>query len=49
LKRDILVNNPVRALSPGDLRREGKSIEEYLADYTPSEQEKYREYYEEEL
>ena len=45
----MLDNNPVLALSPGDLSREGKSIEEYLVDFTPSEQEKYREYYEEEL
>ena len=45
----ILDNNPVLAKSPGDLKEEGVSLEDYLAAFTEPEQEKYREYYEEEI
>ena len=45
----ILDNNPVLQFSPGDLRREGTSIEDYLASFTESEQEFYRDYYEDEI
>ena len=45
----ILDNNLVIQFSPGDLRREGKSIDEYLASFTESEQEFYRDYYEDEI
>ncbi|MBR1796602.1 MAG: putative DNA binding domain-containing protein [Clostridiales bacterium] len=45
----IMANNPVLAFSPGDLRREGKSIDEYLSDFTKPEQEFYRDYYEDEI
>ena len=51
LKRaqEILDNNPVLQFSPGDLRREGNSIDEYLESFTKSEQEFYRDYYEDEI
>ena len=45
----ILDNNPVLAMSPGDLMREGRKVEEYLADYAEPDREKYRDYYEDEL
>jgi hypothetical protein len=45
----ILDNNPVLAYSPGDLRQEGRTVEEYLATFTDSEQEFYRDYYEDEI
>ena len=45
----ILDNNPVLALSPGDLRREGQSLEEYLMTFTDKEQAFYRDYYEDEM
>ena len=35
--------------SPGDLKEEGVSIDDYLSAFTEPEQEKYRDYYEEEL
>ncbi len=45
----IMANNPVLEFSPGDLRREGKSIDEYLESFTKSDQEFYRDYYEDEI
>lgn len=47
--QSILDNNPVLQLSPGDLRREGRTVEEYLSRWSEAEQEKYRDYYEDEL
>ena len=47
--KEILDNNPVLEYSPGDLRRIGRTIEEYLSRWPQAEQEKYRDYYEEEL
>lgn len=47
--QEILDNNPVLAMSPGDLRREGRTVEEYLSKWTLAEQEKYRDYYEDEI
>lgn len=45
----ILDNNPVLQMSPGDLRRERRTVEEYLSRWSEAEQEKYKEYYEDEL
>ena len=45
----IMDNNPVLQLSPGDLRREGRTVEEYLKAWKPVEQKKYLEYYEDEV
>ena len=45
----ILDNNPVFQKSPGDLKEEGAAVEKYLAAFTEPEQEKYRDYYEDEL
>lgn len=45
----ILDNNPVLQKSPGDLKEEGVAVEKYLAAFTELEQEKYRDYYEDEL
>ena len=45
----ILNNNPVIQLSPGDLRRAGRTVEEYLKEFSTKEQEFYREYYEDEI
>lgn len=39
-------NNPVLQFSPDDPRREGKSIDEYPVSFTESEQEFYKDYYE---
>lgn len=47
--QSILDNNPVLQLSPGDLRREGIPLQEYLSKWTLEEQQKYRDYYEDEL
>ena len=47
--QSILDNNPVLQLSPGDLRSQGIPLQEYLSKWTLSEQEKYRDYYEDEL
>ena len=47
--QSILNNNPILQLSPGDLRREGIELEEYLSRWSEAEQEKYRDYYEDEL
>lgn len=47
--QSILDNNPVLQLSPGDLRREGMELEEYLSRWSEAEQEKYCDYYEDEL
>lgn len=47
--QSILDNNPVLQSSPGDLRREGRTVEEYLSRWTLEEQQKYRDYYEDEL
>ena len=44
----ILDNNPVLQLSPGDLRREGRTVEEYLKIFGETERNKYFEYYEDE-
>lgn len=45
----IMANNPVLTFSPGDLRREGRTVDEYLADFTKPEQEFYRDYNEDEI
>ena len=45
----ILDNNPVLMYSPGELRREGKSIEEYLEKFGEAERKKYSGYYEDEM
>ena len=45
----ILDNNPVLKYSPGELRREGKSIEEYLEKFGEAERKKYSGYYEDEM
>ena len=47
--KEILDNNPVLEYSPGDLRRMGKTVEEYLGRWPQADQEKYRDYYEDEL
>ncbi len=47
--KEILNNNPVLEYSPGDLRRMGKTVEDYLSRWPQADQEKYRDYYEEEL
>ena len=47
--QEILDNNPVLEYSPGDLRRMGKTVEDYLSRWPQADQEKYRDYYEEEL
>ena len=36
-------------MSPGDLKRDGLSVEEYLSDYKNTEQEFYKSYYSDEL
>ena len=46
--KEILDNNPVLEYSPGDLRRMGKTVEDYLSRWPQADQEKYRDYYEEE-
>ena len=45
----ILDNNPVLEYSPGDLRREGRTVEEYLEAFGEAERKKYLEYYEDEV
>ena len=45
----ILDNNPVLEYSPGDLRREGRTVEEYLEKYGVAERKRYLEYYEDEV
>lgn len=45
----IMDDNPVPGKSPGDLKSAGTSLEEYLAQFTGTEQKLYREYYEDEL
>ena len=45
----IMDNNPVLQLSPGDLRREGRTVEEYLEKFGEAERKRYLEYYEDEL
>ena len=47
--QEILDSNPVLEYSPGDLRRAGMDIQEYLSRWPQADQEKYRDYYEEEL
>ena len=47
--KEILDNNPVLEYSPGDLRRMGKTVEDYLSRWPQADQEKCRDYYEEEL
>ena len=47
--KEILDNNLVLEYSPGDLRRMGKTVEDYLSRWPQADQEKYRDYYEEEL
>ena len=46
--RAIMDNNPVLQLSPGDLRREGRTVEEYLEKFGEAEKKRYLEYYEDE-
>ena len=41
--------HPILNYSPGDLRRAGRSLEEYLKDFPDTEQEIYLEYFDEEL
>ena len=45
----ILDNNPVLALSPGDLKRKGHTVEAYLENYQKSEREFYKDYYSDEI
>ena len=45
----ILDNNPVLAMSPGDLKREGRTVEEYLENFKESEREFYKDYYSDEI
>ena len=45
----ILDNNPVLEYSPGDLRREGRTVEEYLEAFGEAERKKYLEYYDGEV
>lgn len=47
--RAIMDNNPVLQLSPGDLRREGRTVEEYLEKFGDAEKKRYLEYYEDEV
>ncbi len=47
--QEILDNNPALEYSPGDLRRAGVDIQEYLNRWSQADQEKFREYYEDEL
>ena len=42
-------NNPVLYLSPENLSREGKTLEEYLKTFGEVEKKKYFEYYEDEM
>ena len=45
----IMANNPVLAYSPSDLKLAGRTVDEYLSDFTKPEQEFYRDYYEDEI
>lgn len=45
----ILDNNPVLQLSPGDLRREGRTVDDYLAAFSEAERVRYLDYYEDEI
>ena len=45
----IMDNNPVLEYSPGDLRREGQTVEEYLVKFGEAERKRYLEYYEDEV
>lgn len=45
----IMDNNPVLEYSPGDLRREGRTVEEYLEKFGEAEKKRYMEYYENEV
>ena len=45
----IMDNNPVLEYSPGDLRREGRTVEEYLEQFGEAERKKYLKYYEDEV
>ena len=45
----IMDNNPVLEYSPSDLRREGRTVEEYLEKFGEAEKKKYLEYYEDEV
>ena len=45
----IMDNNPVLEYSPGDLRRERRTVEEYLEKFGEAERRKYLEYYEDEV
>ena len=45
----IMDNNPVLEYSPGDLRREGRTVEEYLERFSEAERTRYLEYYEDEV
>ena len=45
----LLEEHPILEISPSDLQRVGKAIEEYLADWDEDEREFWRDYYEDEL
>ena len=45
----VLDNNPVLEYSPGDLRREGRTVEEYLEKFSEAERKRYLDYYEDEV
>lgn len=47
--QEIMDNNPVLEYSPEDLRRMGRTVEDYLSRWPQVDQEKYRDYYEDEL
>lgn len=46
---EYLSSHPVLAYSPGDLRRQGKTPENYLKQWTPEERELWHSYYSDEL
>ena len=46
---DYQSSHPILQLSPGDLKREGRTIEEYLRNWDEADQEIWRSYYSEEL
>lgn len=45
----IMDENPVLAHSPGDIRRAGQTVEQYLSGFSEEEHVKYKEYYKDEL
>ena len=42
-------NNPVLSMSPGDLKRDGLSITDYLSRFSEAERAVYLDYYEDEM